>query len=234
MAATLKEKTPKLAPASTPRTPAPAAPKAEVSGPLEWFNANKRLASIVGGAVAVILLGAWFLTTASKRKEEFANRALNQARNIAESGNFPLASGEFQKIIDGYHGSDAAKEAEIALNQLRLINGQSELVVVRLRGFLTTNPGASFATAANALLGAALENSKRPAEAAAAYQAAADAASLDYLKAQYLLEAGRAYTEAGRPDEAAASYRKIMTDYSKTTLVTEAEVRLAELTKGKM
>ena len=44
---------------------------------------------------------------------------------------------------DTYRGSDASREALIGLNQLRLINGQSDLAAVSLREFIATNPDAT-------------------------------------------------------------------------------------------
>ena len=85
---------------------------------------------------------AWFLVTSGQRKEEFAARSLNQARAAAEAGNLPLASSELQKLIQTYKGTDAATEAVITLNQVRMVNGQSELAAVGLRDFLATKPRA--------------------------------------------------------------------------------------------
>ncbi|HUF34788.1 MAG TPA: hypothetical protein VMN37_02505, partial [Gemmatimonadales bacterium] len=92
----------------------------------------------VAGALALVVLGlvAWFVTTSTRRKEEFAARSLNQARAAAEAGNLPLASSELQRLIETYRGTDAATEAVITLNQVRMVNGQSELAVVGLRDFL--------------------------------------------------------------------------------------------------
>jgi TolA-binding protein len=78
----------------------------------------------------------------------------------------------------------------------------------------------------------ALENTKKPADAAGAYLAAAAAAEVDFLKAQYLIDAGRAWAQAGKSEEAAKAYREIIANYPKTAALTEAKVRLAELTKG--
>ena len=201
---------------------------------IAWARANQKLLLIAGSVLAAAILVTWFLATAKSRREDFANRSLNQARNIAEAGNIPAASTEFQKIIDTYGGTPAAKEAEISLNQLRLISGQSELAVVRLREFVASNPGPQFAAAANALLGAALENVNRAAEAGDVYTAASNVAPVDYLKAEYLVQAGRAYTAAGKPDQAAAAYRTVVETFAKTGPFTEAQVRLAEITKGKL
>ncbi len=201
---------------------------------IAWAQAHRKLLLIAGGILIAVVAAVWFLTTARTRREDFASRALGQARNIAETGNIPAASGEFQKIIDTYSGSAAAQEAEIALNQMRLISGQSELAVVRLREFVAANPDARYAAAAYGLLGAALENVSRPVEAGEAYQRAADAAGVDYLKADYLLQAGRAYRIGGKTAEAEAAYRTVIEKYSKTGPFVEAQVRLAEMTRGSL
>jgi outer membrane protein assembly factor BamD (BamD/ComL family) len=184
--------------------------------------------------LALLVLTAWFVIASGKRKEEFAGRSLNQARAAAEAGNLPLASSELQRLISAYKGTDAASEAVITLNQVRMVNGQSELAVVGLREFLAGKPKAQFVPPATGLLGAALENSKRWIEAASAYTQASNAADVDYLKAKYLVDAGRAFREGGRLEDAAKAYRTVLQKYPKAPSVTEAEVRLAELTDGKM
>ena len=111
----------------------------------------------------------WFVLASGKRKEQFAARSLNQARAAAEAGNLPLASSELQRLIETYKGTDAASEAVITLNQVRMVNGQSELAAVGLREFSPASPPAKYLAPAYGLLGAALENSKRWAEAADAF-----------------------------------------------------------------
>jgi TolA-binding protein len=215
-------------------TAQPTAPASATDRSLAWAQANRKILLIVGSVVAAAILVVWFLTTAKSRREDFASRALNQARNIAESGNVPQASTEYQKIIDTYAGSAAAQDAEIAINQLRLISGQSELAIVRLREFLKKSPEPQYAAAANGLLGTGLENVNRFAEAGDAYMEASKAAQVDYLKADYLVQAGRAYSNGGKKDQAIAAYRTVIDKYSKTGPFTEAQVRLAELTNGTM
>lgn len=172
--------------------------------------------------------------TSGQRKEAFAARSLNQARSTAEAGNLPLASSELQRLIETYRGTDAGTEAVITLNQVRLINGQGELAAVGLREFLATTPPREYLAPAYGLLGTALENSKRWADAAVAFTNASKSADLDYLKARYLIDAGRAYRSAGKTSEAATAYREIIERHPKSSSFTEARVRLAELTDGKM
>jgi TolA-binding protein len=213
-------------------TAQPSAPTTAAGRSLAWAQTNRKLLLIIGGVLVVVLLGAWFMTTASSRREEFANRSLTQARNLLDAQNYALASTELQKIIDTYGGTPAAQEAEISMGQLQLISGQNELAVVRMREFVGRNPEPRYAAAGYGLLGAALENVNRSQEAAEAYKRASELALVDYLKAEYLLQAGRAYVGAGKVDEAQAIYRTIVDQYASTGALTEAKVRLAELTKG--
>jgi TolA-binding protein len=199
-----------------------------------WYRDPRRqviAAAILLAAAAVVI---WFVTVSGRRKEEFAARSLNQARAAAEAGNLPLASSELQRLITTYRGTDAANEAVITLNQVRMVNGQSELAAVGLREFLASRPDEKYLAPANGLLGAALEDSKRYVDAANAYLGAANAADLDYLKASYLVDAGRAFRAAGRTEDAARAYRRVMEEYPDSPSFTEAQVRLAELTNGRM
>ena len=195
---------------------------------------SQRTLAIAFGVVAVLALAVWMFVTSGRRKESFANQALLQARLTAEQGNLPLAATELQRIIDSYRGTGAAQDAVIALNQVRLINGQSDLAAVSLREFLASNPDAKYAAPANGMLAAALENAGRPADAAAAYRRASEVATVEYLKAEYLVEAGRALKAAGDTAGAQAAYREVLSRFPNAAAVTEARVRLAELTDGKV
>jgi outer membrane protein assembly factor BamD (BamD/ComL family) len=199
-----------------------------------WYQDRQRQLAVGVVILAAIALVAWFVIASGRRKEQFAARSLNQARAAAEAGNLPLASSELQKLIGAYEGTDAASEAVITLNQVRMVNGQSELAAVGLREFLAKKPAEKYRAPAYGLLGAALENSKRWVEAGNAYSQASSAAEVEYLKAKYLVDAGRAFREGAKAEEAARAYRTILEKYPKSPSVTEAEVRLAELTDGKM
>ncbi len=191
---------------------------------------NMLLAGI--GLIALALAGAWLWNSSVKRKEAFAARALQQARQVAESGNLPQAAADLQKVTQTYGGTRSAVEAMLVLNQVRMVNGQTELAVGGLREFLAKSPPVEFQSPAWSLLGVALENQKKPAEAAEAYGKASAAAQVDYLRADYLLQHGRALTNAGKAQDAIATYRKVIKDFPESVAVTEAKVRLAELTKG--
>lgn len=222
------------APIATSTTPA--APSASRGpGTLgQWLATGNNRWIAAGGGVLAVALVVLFLLWGGQRKEAFAARALDEARSSAEAGNLPLAASQFQKLITTYAGTDAANEAVLALNQVRLINGQAQLAAAGLTDFLKSGPKAKYISPAQALLGSALENSNKPLDAATAFEAASKDARFPFLKAEYLLEAGRAYEAAGKTDLAAGAYRTIVTTYKDEPSYTEAAVRLAELTGGKM
>lgn len=211
---------------------APAAVVARANAPeslLEWMGRHQRLLLLAGAGLLLAGLAAWFVTVSGKRKELFASQQLGAARSIAEAGDLPRAAGEFQRIAEGFRGTDAAQEAVISLNQIRLISGQQELAVVGLQEFLASGPEEKFVAPASGLLGAALENTAKPADAAGAYERASAAATTDYLKADYLTQAARAWIGAGQPDKAIATYQRVADSFGTTSFSTEAKVRLAEL-----
>jgi TolA-binding protein len=197
-----------------------------------WAKANQKYLAIGVGAVALVVLTTWFLSVSAKRKANFARTQLEQAWSAADAGNLPLASGEFQKVASTYSGTEAAYEASLSLNQGRLLSGQSQLAVDDLRKFIGSNPPARYATRAGMLLGAALENLAKGAEAGQAYEQAAAVAEADFAKAEALLASARAYRSAGKQDQAVAALRTVLEKYKETASYPVAEIRLAELTKG--
>ena len=207
---------------------------ASAADPMAWARANQKLVLGIAGAVVVAALGVWLVRETGHRRQLKAAESLDQARNVAESGNLPLAASQLQQVIETFRGTEAATEAVVTLNQVRMVNGQSELAVVSLQEFLKSNPKKIYKVPAQGLLGEALENAKKPAEAAKAYQGASEDAEVDYLKAQYLLFAARAWRNAGNDEEAVKALRTIIDKYPKALAVTEAKVRLAEITQGRM
>lgn len=214
------------------RTPHTQASEAVPPNPFTWVQEHRRLVSALGIAVLAVAGGAWLTISTQQRKEAAGQEAMNGARAAFDAYNLPAAAAAFQDVIQNYSGTRAAKEASIAINQVRLVNGQNELAIVSLRAFIDDNPGQVYQVPASALVGSALENVNRPSEAADAFLAAAAGARVDYMKAEYLLAAGRALTAAGRTEEAEKAFRTITDEYAATPSVSEATVRLSELVKG--
>ena len=196
-----------------------------------WIKGHRQAVSwLVTLMILGAGLGAWSLMS-SRQTEARAARDLVGARLAFESRNYPLAGSELSRIAENYSGTRAAEEATLLLAQVRLVQGQSQLAVEQLARFA---PGASrqYKAQAYGLLGAAYENLGRPVEAAGAYEAAAAASGMPFLRAQYLSDAGRAWVAAGDTAKALTAYREIVTKLDSAGTVVEAKVRIGELTRG--
>jgi tetratricopeptide (TPR) repeat protein len=198
---------------------------------LGWTKTHKEASSWIG-IVLVVGAGLFVWTALSTRRSEaIAGRQLQGARYAFDNQNLPLAASELARIIENYSGTNAAAEGRLLLGQVRLLQGQPQQAVAELRDF-APSAGAAYRPQAYGLLGAAYENLGQQREAAEAYQNGAERARMDFLKAQMLSDAGRAWAAAGDTAKAIAAYRRIVDDLPKEAAVTEARVRLGELTKG--
>src|SRR5712664_3108947 len=196
-----------------------------------WVKGHRQITSWVGAILVVgAVLFVWTMST-KRRTEEIASRDLQGARFAFENQNLPLAASELAKVVENYSGTNAAAQARLLLANVRLLENQPQQAVAVLKDYADGAPGA-YRAQAYGLLGAAYENMGRPREAGEAYENGSAAARLDFLKAQLLSDAGRAWTTAGDTTKAVAAYRKIVKEFPKGGMVNEAKVRLGELTKG--
>jgi predicted negative regulator of RcsB-dependent stress response len=198
---------------------------------IAWVREHRRGVSYAIGAVLVVAVLAAWNVLAAKRSEAIASDQLRQARLAFEQQNYPLAASEFARIRENYGGTSAAEQATLLLAQTRLLQGQAQQAVDVLSRF-AGSAGAAYRAQAHGLLGAAYENSGRPAEAARAFEQAAEATGFPSMKAQFLSDAGRAWTAAGDTTNAIATYQRIVRDLAGTGSMPEASVRLGELTRG--
>jgi predicted negative regulator of RcsB-dependent stress response len=186
---------------------------------------------LIGGAVAVIALGAgvWFVREYQQRRENAARQTLDQARFATQTGNLALAASDLSRLIASYGGTSAADEAVVILAQVRLLENQAALATQELRQAIDQGLDDQFLAPAYGLLGTALENLGNQTDAGEAYENAADASWYGFLAAQYLSDAGRAFANGGDTARAIAAYERIMRDHETAPTALEARVRLAEL-----
>lgn len=200
-------------------------------GLVTWVNAHRQLSYWIGTILVVAaVLFVWQLST-KRRSEEIASRELQGARFAFENQNLPLAASELARVIENYSGTNAAEEGRLLLANVRLLQGQPQQGVEVLRDY-APGAGGAYRSQAYGLLAAAFENLGRFREAAEAYENGAAAARLDFQKAQMLSDAGRAWTSAADTTKAVQVYQRLVKELPNEGAVTEAKVRLGELTKG--
>ena len=198
---------------------------------LAWTRAHKQVTSWT--STILIVAAVLFVWTASstRRSEAIAGRQLQGARYAFDNNNLPLAASELSRVIENYSGTNAAAEGRLLMAQVRLSQGQAQQAVELLKDW-APGAGAAFRAQAYGLLGAAYENLGKARDAAEAYQNGAERARMTFLKAQMLSDAGRAWVAAGDTAKGVAVYRRSVDEMPKEPAVTEATVRLGELTKG--
>lgn len=187
---------------------------------------------MLGAAAAVLVLvagGIWLYQSNATRKEARASEDLLQARATAEAGNLPLAASDLTKLIEQFSGTRSAEAANVLLDQIRLQQGQRDVAINDLQKFVSSAHDDYAKASAYSLLGGGLEDKGKPRDAAQAYQLASDNAPLDFLKAQYLLDAGRAYAAAGDTTDAKKAYNEVLTRWGLLDQASEARVRMAEI-----
>lgn len=223
---------------SVPTTAAPVttSPEAAVHSPfVAKLEKHKKPLAYGAGFLVLLALVAWLYTVSSRNKEAMASDGLDAARTALESGNLPAASAGFQRVSQTFGGTDAAFQAQLGLNEVRLASGQAQLAVADLRKFAQTNPPALYASGAWLMMGGGLETLANFDEAAAAYLKAEEIATEDYRKVEALLGAARAYHLAKKDKQSVDVLRGIVSKYPKDTPGgAEARVRLAEQTRGTM
>jgi hypothetical protein len=195
----------------------------------DWTRTNIRRVAI-GAGVVVVVVGATLAYLASERnKEAFAAQALSQAWSTVEAGNMALAASDLSRLVERFGGTRASDEAFILLSELRLLGGQDDIAVRALQQFVGRRHPKYFISSGYGLLGGGLENQAKFVESARAYRSAADAADLGFLKAQYLIDAGRAFVLAHDTASAKAALGEVLAKYGDLSQAAEARVRLGEI-----
>ena len=181
--------------------------------------------------VVIVLVGIGLLgwrQIANRQGERVASQQLNSARLALDSKNYPLAASELSRISANYAGTRSANEATVLLAQTRLAQGQAQQAIEVLKDYASGAPS-GYRAQAFGLLGAAYENIGHSKEAADAYQQAASAAEMPFLKGQFLSDAGRSWLAVGDTTRARAAYTEIITKLDSTSVAFEAKERLGEL-----
>jgi predicted negative regulator of RcsB-dependent stress response len=215
---------------------APSTPKATASkfrmdedSLVAFARENGTRLSIAAAVLALLVAGGWLYVSSARRKEAFASEQLLQARSSAEAGNLPLAASDLTKLVVQFSGTKAADAANVLLDQIRLLQGQRDVAINDLQKFVQGSHDTYSKASAYSLLGGGLEDQNKPRDAAQAYKLASDFASLDFLKAQYLLDQGRALTSAGDTADAKKTYGDVLSRFGRLDQAAEARVRLAEI-----
>ncbi len=181
-------------------------------------------------ALAVILLAAivgWiFFQNSRARAEENAALSLYQAQNLYFSGQYSQALTQLEALTSQYGSTQAGKVAPLFLGNARLATGNPAGAEDAYQNVVKSSDPLLEAAGHRGLAGAYADQQKFG-EAADAYKKAAmvdgnPLADSDWMSAASCL------MEAGRKDEAIQAFQTVIDDFSSSTRVQEAKVRIAE------
>ena len=207
-----------------------AQPKAESF--VDWFHINSRMISIGAIVVVGIAFGVWFVQRTALNETISANKQLLTAKQSLNSGNAPLAEADLRKVVGKYADKPAGTEAGLLLAQLKLDKGDYQGAVTDLKSLSGKVPGGPSAAAIRGLLGDAIEQLGKPADAAAEYETAAALAAGPNEKGFWMGKAGRAFLESGKTGEGRRIFEDLAAQHDNEASATEARIRLGEITAG--
>jgi predicted negative regulator of RcsB-dependent stress response len=202
-------------------------PRAE--GFLDWFNINSRWIGIGAVAVLAALFVAWYIARDKAVKNQNADKQLLAAKQSFASGNAQLAESDLQRVADRYSKTSAGVEAGLLLGQLKMEKGDYQGAATYLQKFASSQGSGPNAAAARNLLGDALSQLNKPADAAAEYERAAGLTTMPSEKAFLLSKAGHAYMAGDKRPEATRIWQALATQADNQAVAAEAQVRLGEL-----
>lgn len=212
----------------TPTTPATPAADREFNL-ADWFEINSRWLTIGAVIVGVAALGFWFWTRSTEIKSQNAERALMTATASMSTGNAALASADLERIVNRWSDTRAGGHAALLLAQLHYSENHYDQGVKVLQGMLGKRGAKGLEADIQTLIGDGYAEQGKFADAAQAYLKAADLADGAGEKAALKAKAARAYTTAGKADDAKRIWEGLVDDPSEA-VAAEARVRLGELT----
>lgn len=194
---------------------------------LDLLRRASKPAAIVVAAAAVIATGVYFWRQNEQQAALRAEQTLFEAQTALANGNRALAESDLQKLIQRSPKTPAAAQAAAQLATLRYEDGKYAEGVALARQALDRAPD-HMKAGMHALVAAGLEDDKKPADAAAEYRKAVDAAIFELDKQKYTADAARSLMAAGNVAEAKKLWAELAGN-ELSPLSGEARVRLGEL-----
>lgn len=195
----------------------------------DWFQLNTKYVAIGLGTIAAAALGYWFYTENQERQARVAETQLMNARRSLASGNAPLAQTDLKRVVDSHADTRAGVEAALLLAEAYYQDRKFAEGIDVLEDFTTRGEAEYVRAKIHSLIGDGQMELGKPAEAADAYERAAESARFDGEKAQQRAKRARALVVAGDT----AKGRELWEDLAESQaagVAAEAKVRLGEMT----
>lgn len=185
---------------------------------------------ILIGAILVLagIGGTWMWRRSAEIKETRAAEAYATAEAAFGAGNPQLAQPELEKAVTRFRGTAGGTQSAMLLARILFDQGKYDDGLKALNEALGASPS-TLRASLHGLIGAGLEASGKPAEAATAYERAAETAAFREDQELYRMEAARNHLEAGNLTAAKGLYEGVAAR-DDSPFLGEAKVRLGEIT----
>jgi predicted negative regulator of RcsB-dependent stress response len=196
---------------------------------IDWTKINARALSIGGAIIVVAAAGYWFYARSKEIQSANAEKALLQAKQSMSAGNLALAQSDLQKVLSRWESTPAGVESAMLLAQIDFDAGKYQDGLAKLKKVSGSSAASASEPTIQSLEGDGYAQMGKLADAAKAYESAADATPYEIEKAFQRAKAGRAYQAAGDVANARKIWTVLATDPKSQTMAAEARIRLGEL-----
>jgi predicted negative regulator of RcsB-dependent stress response len=195
---------------------------------MSWLRGNHRTVSIAGGVLVAAAIVWWGVATSQRQKETNAQRSLGAAKMSLMSGNMDLAATDLKAVATKYAGTAAGSQAALVVAQINYEEQKFAEGIEVIQKAMGDAPR-DFIPRMRNMLGDGYLETKKPAEAAKEFEAAAAATPYKGEQAGYRLKAAKAFGLAGDAAKATALWQALAEDNKNPSIAAEARIRLGEL-----
>jgi len=199
----------------------------------QYLEKNRKLVLIVGGIIAVAIIGFFLYQYYTKNQNKIAQREMFQAQYYFDADSLGLAlNGDgnnfgFLEIIEDYPLTEAANLSHYYAGVSFLKLGQFEQAIEHLEKFSSSDY--VIQARAYVLIGDAYMEQENYEQAANFYDKAARYKPNDFFTPNYLMKEALAHEMTGEFKAAAESYETIVDEYPESTQIQEAKKQLQRL-----
>lgn len=196
----------------------------------EWARKNQKY--LIGGFILLVLAGVVIASSisASGAAEERASLLTLQAGYAIEVGDSERARALLTEAIERFEGSESTGRATVMMANLLFQEGAVDSARTFYERYLDRYGDIPMLeSASQAGIAACTESGGGYEEAARLYEEAADARRAQPGAANFLLQAGRCYRNAGRTEDAIRIYERITSEFPDYAEADRAAIERAAL-----
>lgn len=190
----------------------------------EWINKYWRFGTYVLAGIAVIVIVFLFVSASKRNAEKDAGYELANTKQFLNRAEYDNAIQGLSKIMKNYRGTFVAKEAELLLGRVYVIEGKPDSAEIIFRNYLKNNSEKDLlGIAATNGLATSLESKKLFKESYELYMNVYHLSPTGVMAPQALLDAARVALFDNQSDKAKSAALQLVQSFPSSTLKAQAE-----------